>query len=171
MIFPRWRSTLNPFLRVTIKTMTNDWSEDFVFRFDPEILGQLFMPKAGTFEVFSEPVELSEFVVDQVEITGESGRCVLAYSEWEEDDPLGEGKVWVSEFSIALTCGETTAFATYSTSFRPEQRDAGIVMDRLRKDAEEDFMLCAKLLGRSVRRDLVVDEDMPARAKPGANLH
>jgi hypothetical protein len=32
-------------------------------------------------------------------------------------------------------------------------------------------MLCAKLLGRSVRRDLVVDEEMPERPKPGKSLH
>ena len=144
---------------------------EFVIRLDAESLGRLFMPRASTFEVLQASVVQEQFVVDAVGVQSETGKCRLIYSEWEEDADDPDNKLWVSEYSIELTIGDLVAFGTYSTSFTPEQREAGLVLDQLKREAEDDFILCAKLLGRSVRRDLVIDEDMPDRPKPGSNLH
>ncbi|MDX1571197.1 MAG: hypothetical protein R3200_11990 [Xanthomonadales bacterium] len=144
---------------------------EFVIRLDAEALGRLFMPRAGTFEVLQASVIQDQFLVDAVGVESEVGKCRLLYSEWEEDADDPNNKLWVSEYSIELTVGDLIAFGTYSTSFTPDQREAGMVLDQLKREAEDDFILCAKLLGRSVRRDLVIDEDMPNRPKPGSNLH
>jgi hypothetical protein len=148
----------------------SDLNSQFDFSLSGETLGRLFMPRASTFEVLTASVVQESFVIDSVRVESPSGRCRLTFSEWEEDAKEG-GKLWVSEFGIELAVEEHIAYGTYSTSFSPEQRDAGVLLERLRRDAEEDFMLCAKLIGRSVRRDLVIDEDMPERPKPGSNLH
>lgn len=137
----------------------------FVFRLDGETLGRLFMSRAGTFEVLQASALQESFVVDSVLVQSESGRCRLTFSEWEEEDPRNGGKLWVSEFAIELTVDELIAFGTYSISFDPDQRGSGSALEQVRHDAEEDFILCAKLLGRSVRRDLVVDEEGPDRSK------
>lgn len=146
-------------------------NQDFLFRLNGEALGRLFMPRASTFEVLKASVVQEQFVIDAVVVESTSGLCRLLYSEWEEDDSSGATKVWVSEYALELRLGDAIAFGTYSTSFTPEQRDSGFLLDQLKREAEEDFILCAKLLGRSVRRDLVIDEEMPDRPKPGANLH
>jgi len=148
-------------------TVTNIFS----FSLDGDTLGRLFMPRAGTFELLQASVIQEQFVVDAIAVESAVGRCRLVYSEWEEDDPGTEGKAWVSEYAIELAVGEQIAFGTYSAAFGPEQRNTGPVLDQLKQEAEEDFMLCAKLLGRSVRRDLVIDDETPERPKPGANLH
>lgn len=129
------------------------------------------MPRAGTFEVLQASVMQEQFMIDVVAVESPTGKCRLVYSEWEEDSADRTTKLWVSEYSIELTVGELIAFGTYSTSFTPDQRDTGLIIDQLKREAEDDFVLCAKLLGRSVRRDLVIDEEMPSRPKPGSNLH
>ena len=146
-----------------------DVDNQFVFRFDADTLGRLFMPRAGTFEVLDASLLQDSFVVDSVVVTSDSGRCRLTYSEWEESE--SEGKLWVSEYAIELEACERIVFGTYATTFSPDQREAAMLLEQLKRDAEADFMLCAKLIGRSVRRDLVVDEEMPERPKPGASLH
>jgi hypothetical protein len=146
-----------------------DRDNEFMFHFNADTLGRLFMPRAGTFEVLGASVLQESFVVDSVVVASESGRCRLTYSEWEESE--SEGKLWVSEYAIELEACEQVAFGTYATTFSPEQREAAMLLEQLKRDAEADFMLCAKLIGRSVRRDLVVDEEMPDRPKPGASLH
>lgn len=141
----------------------------FQFELGAEDLGRLFMPRASTFEVLQASVLQESFALDSVVVESPGGVCQLTYSEWEEDGS-GSSKLWISEYSIELNIDEVLAYGTYSASFRPEQREAGIMLERLKRDAEEDFMLCCKLLGRSVRRDLVVDEAVePARV--GSNLH
>ena len=146
-------------------------SQQFIFSMSGETLGRLFMPRAGTFEVLTASVVQEQFVIDSLAVESATGRCRLLYSEWEEDETSNSGKVWVSEYAIELKVGELIAYGTYSTSFMPDQRDSGVLLDQLKREAEDDFSLCAKLLGRSVRRDLVIDEEMPERPKPGANLH
>ena len=146
-------------------------TQRFDFSLDGDTLGRLFMPRAGTFELLQASVIQEQFVVDSISVDSATGRCRLVYSEWEEDEPSGRGKQWVSEYAIELTVGGQMAFGTYSIAFGPEQRNTGPLLDQLKGEAEQDFMLCAKLLGRSVRRDLVIDEDMPERPKPGASLH
>lgn len=143
----------------------------FVFRLDGEALGRLFMPRAGTFEILQASAIQESFVVDSILVQSEGGRCRLTFSEWEEEDPRGEGKLWVSEFAIELTVDELIAFGTYSVSFDPDQRGSGAPLEQVRREAEEDFILCAKLLGRSVRRDLVVDDEPPGRAKGDTSFH
>lgn len=144
-------------------------TQNFSFSLDGDTLGRLFMPRAGTFEILQASVIQDQFVVDAISVESPGGRCRLVYSEWEEDER--DGKAWVSEYAIELTVGDQIAFGTYSAAFAPEQRNTGPVLDQLKREAEEDFMLCAKLLGRSVRRDLVIDDETPERPKPGANLH
>ncbi len=146
-------------------------SGSFVFRLDGESLGRLFMSRAGTFEILQASALQESFIVDSIEVQSRSGRCRLTFSEWEEEDPQRGGKLWVSEYAIELTVDELIAYGTYSVSFDPEQRQSGAPLEQIRREAEEDFILCAKLLGRSVRRDLVVDEDSPLRPKPGARFH
>ncbi|MEM9301663.1 MAG: hypothetical protein AAGE01_06110 [Pseudomonadota bacterium] len=141
----------------------------FSFSLDGDTLGRLFMPRAGTFEILTASVLQEQFVVDSVVVESPGGRCRLVYSEWEENE-TGQKK-WVSEYAIELVVGEQIAFGTYALSFGPDQPNAGALLDQIKGEAEEDFMLCAKLLGRSVRRDLVIDEEMPERPKPGKKLH
>ena len=143
----------------------------FVFRLDGEILGRLFMSRAGTFEILQASALQESFVVDSIEVQSESGRCRLTFSEWEEEDSPVGAKLWVSEYAIELTVDDLIAFGTYSASLNPEERASGALLEQIRRDAEEDFMLCAKLLGRSVRRDLVVDEETPDRPKSGDRFH
>ncbi len=135
------------------------------FRFDmgAEELGRLFFPRASTFEVLQASVLQESFILDSVVVDSTIGQCRLTYSEWEEDD-AGNNKVWISEYAIEMTVDEVLAYGTYSASFKPDQREAGVMLERLKRDAEEDFMLCCKLLGRSVRRDLVVDETPATRS-------
>lgn len=142
---------------------------EFVVRLDAETLGRLFMPRATTFEVLSNSLVQEQFVIDTIDIVSEQGRCRLVYSEWEEGE--GEDKVWVSEYAIELNMGGMLAYGTYGATFPPQQRAASMIMNQIKREAEEDFILVAKLIGRSVRRDLVVDEDTPERMSPGANLH
>jgi len=129
----------------------------FEFQLSAEDLGRLFMPRASTFDVLQVSALQESFILDSVVVESSSGQCRLTYSEWEEDD-AGGSKVWISEYAIELNTDDHLAYGTYSASFKPDQREAGVLLERLKRDAEEDFMLCCKLLGRSVRRDLVVDE-------------
>lgn len=142
------------------------------FRLTAEEIGRLFMPRASTFEVLSASVLQEQFVVDSLMAESERGRCRLTFSEWEEDAAEGSGKLWVAEYAIELCIGDTIAFATYSTSFTAEQRDSPLLYEALKRAAENDFMLCAKLIGRSVRRDLVIDQDLnDDRIQPGMAVH
>ncbi len=145
--------------------------QPFVFMFDGETLGQLFMPNAGQFEVLQASAVQEEYIVDSLEVVSQTGRCRLIYAEWEEDNPLGRGKWWTSEYAIELAVGEQIAYGVYRLSFPPEQGDVGVMLDRLRLDAEEDFMLCCKLIGRLARRDLVVEDEPPTRQKSRGKLH
>lgn len=128
----------------------------FNIELNAEDLGRLFMPRASSFEVLQVSPLQESFILDSVVVDSNSGGCRLTYSEWEENDS-GGAKIWISEYAIELNINEVLAYGTYSTSFNPEQRETGVMLERLKRDAEEDFMLCCKLLGRSVRRDLVVD--------------
>lgn len=142
---------------------------EFVIRLDAETLGRLFMPRATTFEVLSASIVQEQFVIDTIDIVSEQGRCRLVYSEWEEGE--GDDKSWVSEYAIELNMGGMLAYGTYGATFPPQQRAASMIMNQIKREAEEDFILVAKLIGRSVRRDLVVDEDAPERLSPGPHLH
>jgi hypothetical protein len=143
----------------------------FVFPLNAETLGRMFMPRASSFEVLKASIIQEYLVLDSLRVKSTNGSCRLTFSEWEEDQPGKNQPLWISEFAIELTVDEVVAFATYSISQAPDRREAGLMLERLRRDAEEDFMLCAKLLGRSVRRDLVIDEETPDQPTPGANLH
>ncbi len=139
----------------------------FRFELDADELGRLFMPRASTFEVLQASVLQESFILDSVNVESSHGSCRMTYSEWEEDDAGGQ-KVWISEYAIELVLDSVIAYGTYSASFKPEQRESGALLERLKRDAEEDFMLCCKLLGRSVRRDLVVDDEPGGR---GGSVH
>ena len=148
-----------------------DLDHEFVFPLNGETLGRLFMPRASTFEILKASIIQESLVLDSLRVKSSNGECRLTFSEWEEAPPDQSQKLWTSEFAIELTVDDVIAFGTYGISQIPDRREAGLILERLRRDAEKDFMLCAKLLGRSVRRDLVIDEEMPQRPKPGANLH
>ena len=148
-----------------------DLDHEFVFPLSGETLGRMFMPRASTFEILTASIIQESMVLDSLRVKSGNGECRLTFSEWEEDQPEQNQKLWISEFTIELTVDDVIAFGTYSISQIPDRREAGLMLERLRRDAEKDFMLCAKLLGRSVRRDLVIDEEMPDRPDPGANLH
>jgi hypothetical protein len=145
--------------------------QEFLFAFNGETLGRMFMPRANSFEVLENSLIQEALVVDSLRVKSDSGECRLSFSEWEQDEADQEQKLWVSEYSIELRVNQLIAFGTYGLSYLPQQPAAGLMLERLRQDAEEDFMLCAKLLGRSVRRDLVIDELGPERPKSGSNLH
>jgi len=144
---------------------------EFVFSLSGETLGRMFMPRASTFEILKASIVQESLVLDSLKVTSGKGECRLTFSEWEEDLAEQNQKLWICEFAIELTVDELIAFGTYGTSQAADRREAGMILEQLRRDAEQDFMLCAKLLGRSVRRDLVIDEEMPERPKPGASLH
>lgn len=139
----------------------------FNFELDGEQLGMLFMPRAGTFEILQASVVQEQFIVDQVQVDSPRGSCRLVYSEWEEGE--GETKRWISEYAIELVVDAQIAYGTYGLSLAQNDRHGGMLLDRLKRDAEHDFMLCAKLLGRLVRRDLVIDEDSSSGSK--SRLH
>lgn len=148
-----------------------DFDQEFLFRLNAETLGRLFMPRASTYEILKASIIQESLVLDSLMVESANGVCRLTFSEWEEDLPEQKEKLWISEFAIELTVNEVIAYGTYAISQAPDRREAGMMLEGLRRDAEQDFMLCAKLLGRSVRRDLVIDDDTPEQAKPGANLH
>ncbi|MDJ0657040.1 MAG: hypothetical protein QNJ40_22970 [Xanthomonadales bacterium] len=150
--------------------MSRNRSHVFSFELGAETLGRLFMPRASTFEVTASSNIQESFVVDSVLVQSSQGECRLAYSEWEEEHPQ-QGKVLVSEYAIELNVNGVLAVGTYSEAFAPDQRGAGPALEQLKRDAEDDFMLCAKLLGRSVRRDLVIDEDPADRPQGPARFH
>ena len=145
--------------------------QEFLFAFNGETLGRMFMPRASTFEVLEQSPVRETLVVDSLRVQSESGQCRLSFSEWEQDQPEQEQSLWVCEYAIELSVSSLIAFGTYGLSFRPQQPEAGLMLERLRRDAEDDFMLCAKLLGRSVRRDLVIDELTPEQPKTGGKIH
>lgn len=141
--------------------MSHDMSRHVTVTLSAEQIGRLFLGRAHTFEVIDSPVPQGSFVLDSVLVESDNGKCRLTYSEWEEDTQ-NQGKILVSEYAIELEIGELLTYATYSVSFPADQRGSVSLLDQLKQDAENDFMLCARLLGRSVRRDLVIDEELPA---------
>ena len=130
-----------------------DLDHEFAFRLKAETLGRMFMPRASTFEILKASIIQESLVLDSLKVKSSNGECRLTFSEWEQDLPEPNQKLWISEFAIELTVDDVIAFGTYGISQVPDRREAGLMLERLRRDAEEDFMLCAKLLGRSVRRD------------------
>ncbi|MCG8464662.1 MAG: hypothetical protein MI750_07405 [Xanthomonadales bacterium] len=142
----------------------------FALMLDAESLGRLFMPNAGSFEVIAEPAIQDEYIVDSLDVASPLGKCRLVFSEWEENNAEDE-KWWVTEYAVELTIGERIAYGTYRFSYSLDQGDTGVILDRLREDAENDFMLCCKLIGRSVRRDLVVDDDLVDTNDTTQQLH
>lgn len=143
----------------------------FAFVLDAEAIGRLFMANAGNFEVVQSSAIQDEYLVDSIDVASPLGKCRLAYCEWEENNPNDDEKWWVSEYAIELTVGQRIAYGTYRLSYSLDQGNSGAMLDRLREDAENDFMLCCKLIGRSVRRDLVVDEDITDHTIQSQQLH
>ncbi|MEM9530520.1 MAG: hypothetical protein AAGA23_06355 [Pseudomonadota bacterium] len=141
--------------------MNDSLSDVIQISLTAEQIGRLFLGRAHTFELVDTPPGESAFELDNVVVDAPGGRCRLTYSEWEED-AAGGAKVLVCEYAIELRIGDMNAFATYSASIGAEQRGGNQLVEMVKRAAEDDFMLCAKLLGRSVRRDLVIDdEDTP----------
>ncbi len=137
--------------------MTDRLNAPVAIHLTGEQIGRLFLGKAHTFELMEGPVSQSAFELDAVVVDSPDGVCRLAYAEWEEDQAAD--KLLVCEYAIELKIGQLHAYATYSASIGPEQRGGSQLVDQVKRAAESDFMLCAKLLGRSVRRDLVIDDD------------
>ena len=130
------------------------------------------MPNASTFEVLGSSAIQEQFVIDSLLAESTRGACRLTFSEWEEDAPESGRKIWVVEYAIELNLGDRIAFGTYSTSFPVDERGSAVAHDALKRTAENDFMLCCKLIGRSVRRDLVVDQDISEEGpQPGVKVH
>ena len=150
--------------------MTSDMSQSATFTLTAEQIGRLFLARAHTFEVLDAPAPEGGFVLDSVIVESDNGKCSLTYSEWEEDSPH-QGKLLVSEYAIELQLGELLAYATYGAASAIEQRGSVHLLDQLKLDAENDFMQCARLLGRSVRRDLVIDEELPTPATGSERFH
>lgn len=143
----------------------------FAILLDAETLGRLFMPNAGSFEVLSSSALQDDYIVDSLDVASPLGKCRLVFSEWEENSTTGEEKWWVTEYAVELTIGTRVAYGTYRFSYSLDQGDTGVILDRLREDAENDFMLCCKLIGRSVRRDLVVDDEVIEPTGQSQQLH
>lgn len=137
--------------------MTDRLNDAVTIHLTADQIGRLFLGHAHTFELMDGPVSQSAFELDSVVVDSPDGLCRLAYAEWEEDDRAD--KLLVCEYAIELRIGQLHAYATYSASIGPEQRGGSQLVDQVKKAAENDFMLCAKLLGRSVRRDLVIDDE------------
>lgn len=152
--------------------MTDMASEaHFAIVLDGESIGRLFMPNAGTYEVVPGSPLQEEYVIDSLNVVSPSGKCRLVYSEWEEDGTVNGEKWWVMEYAVELAIGSHIAYGTYRHSYSSDQGESAVIIDRLRADAENDFMLCCKLIGRSVRRDLVIDEDIMEHANQSQQLH
>lgn len=143
----------------------------FAIMLDAESLGRLFMPNAGSFEVVKTPIIQDEYVVDSLDVISPAGKCRFVFSEWEENSTSGDEKWWVTEYAVELSINSHIAYGTYRFSYSLDQGDTGVILDRLREDAENDFMLCCKLIGRSVRRDLVVDDDIMEPNSQSQQLH
>ncbi|GAB4194267.1 MAG: hypothetical protein Tsb002_25590 [Wenzhouxiangellaceae bacterium] len=143
----------------------------FVIMLDAESLGRLFMPNAGSFDVINSTLVQEEYMVDSLDVASPQGKCRLIFSEWEENSTTGDEKWWVTEYAVELNIGGRLAYGTYRFSYTLDQGDTGVILDRLREDAENDFMLCCKLIGRSVRRDLVVEEDVMEVSSHSQHLH
>lgn len=150
--------------------MSSEMNQSVTVVLTAEQIGRLFLGRAHTFEVIEQPVPAGSFVLDSVVVESDNGKCRLTYSEWEEDSPM-QGKLLVSEYGIELEIGDLLAYATYGVSFPADQRGSVNLLDQLKQDAENDFMLCARLLGRSVRRDLVIDEELPAPSGGSERFH
>ncbi|ESQ14018.1 MAG: hypothetical protein N838_33450 [Thiohalocapsa sp. PB-PSB1] len=143
-----------------------DWDSPLSIKLTPELIAHAVMYSAAAVHTGWESCVDEDSVLSQLVVMDDAGKHAVRLVEQEFADDQEEDVVW-HDWALEVRIGKVVTTGHYSLRVNSAPLD----WEWHAREAERAFERACVLLGRRVRRGLVVDEPMPRELPPRASRH
>jgi hypothetical protein len=148
------------------ETADPDWDMPLTLKLTPELIVHALMHNASGVHTGWESCIEDDLIVSQLVAMDDAGSCAVRLVEQEFADEQEPDAVW-HDWVLEVRVGKVIVSGHYSLRTTAAPLD----WDWHAREAENAFERACVLLGRRVRRGLVIEEPLPRELPPRANRH
>jgi hypothetical protein len=149
-----------------IESPDPDWDMPLTLKLTPELIVHALMQNASGVHTGWESCIEDPLVINELVAMDDSGNNAIRLVEQEFADDQEPDVVW-HDWVVEVRIGKVIVSGHYSLRANAPPLD----WDWHAREAELAFERACVLIGRRVRRGLVIDEPMPRELPPRANRH
>ncbi|MCF7990615.1 MAG: hypothetical protein K9M02_09240 [Thiohalocapsa sp.] len=143
-----------------------DWDMPLQLKLTPELLVHALMDNASAVHTGWESCVDEDALISQVVVMDDAGNNAIRLVEQEFADEEEAGAVW-HDWTVEIRIGRVITAGHFSVRANAAPLD----WEWHAREAERTFERACVLLGRRVRRGLVIEEPMPRELPPRASRH